>query len=227
MRVLLVEDDQELSGQLQRRLQRDAFQVCAAGDANEARFFCSDYAIDVAIIDLGLPRMDGIELIKLLRDDGYDFPVIILTARSGWRAKVEGLEAGADDYLTKPFQSEELIARLNALLRRAAGHSSQVLSSGPLRLDIKSSVVRFDESELNLTGFEYKLLKYFMLNPGKVVSKAALIDLLYDMGEDRDSNVVEVIIARLRKKIDPQAQYKPIETLRGRGYRFSGLGDSA
>lgn len=226
MRVLLVEDDQELSGQLQRRLQRESFQVCAAQDANEAQFFCRDFKIDVAIVDLGLPRIDGLALIQLLRGDGFDFPIIILTARSGWRAKVQGLDAGADDYLTKPFQSEELIARLHALLRRAAGHSSQALSTGPLTLDIKSSLVYLDKAELNLTGFEFKVLKYFMLNPGKVVSKPALIDLLYDMGEDRDSNVVEVIIARLRKKIDPQAVYKPIETLRGRGYRFAGFGDA-
>lgn len=220
MRVLLVEDDKELQGQLQRRLERSEFQVCAADDGMQALFFSKEYTIDVAIIDLGLPKMDGIELISRLREANCDFPILVLTARGGWRSKVQGLDAGADDYITKPFQAEELIARIHALLRRAAGYSSQTLVSGPVSLDIKSNAVTLNDKEINLTGFEFKLLKYFMLNPKKIVTKSVLIDLLYDMGEDRDSNVVEVIIARLRKKIDPDGSTKPIETLRGRGYRF-------
>ncbi len=220
MRVLLVEDDKELQGQLQRRLELMGYQVCVADDGVEALFYIGEYEIDLAIIDLGLPKMDGIELIQQLRGDNYGFPVLILTARTGWKAKVKGLDAGADDYLTKPFQVEELTARVNALLRRATGYTQSMLKVGPIALDIKSSAVYVDDREIDLTAFEYKVLEYFMMNPNKITTKSMLIDRLYEENEDRDSNVIEVIIARLRKKLDPDGRYQPIETLRGRGYRF-------
>jgi two-component system response regulator PhoP len=215
-----VEDDRELQGQLQRRLEHMGYQVNTAEDGVEALFYIGEYDIDLAIVDLGLPKMDGIELIQRLRDDGQGFPVLILTARTSWKAKVKGLDAGADDYLTKPFQPEELEARINALLRRSMGYTQSQLQSGPITLDLKTSAVFLHDQELVLTAFEFKVLEYFMMNPKKITTKSMLIDRLYEDSEDKDSNVVEVIIARLRKKLDPGGHYQPIETLRGRGYRF-------
>lgn len=220
MRVLLVEDDLELRGQLQRQLERMGYQVNLAADGQEALYFACEYDIDIAIVDLGLPKMDGIELIQRLRDNAYGFPVLILTARAGWKDKVKGLDAGADDYLTKPFQLEELTARVKALLRRAAGHTSSAIHFGAISLNISTNEVSVDGEEIDLTAFEYKVLEHFMMNPGKITTKSALIDRLYGDSEDRESNVVEVIIARLRKKLDPTGERQPIETLRGRGYRF-------
>jgi two-component system, OmpR family, response regulator PhoP len=220
MRILLVEDDKELQGQLGRRLEHMGYQLNLAQDGEEALFYISEYEIDLAIVDLGLPKMDGIELIQRLRDDNYDFPVLILTARTGWKSKVKGLDAGADDYLTKPFQPEELMARINALLRRAAGFSQSKVTVGPISLDLKSSAVYVSDLEIDLTAFEYKVLECFMMSPGRIITKSMLTDRLYDDSDDKDSNVIEVIIARLRKKLDPQSRYQPIETLRGRGYRF-------
>jgi two-component system response regulator PhoP len=220
MRILLVEDDKELQGQLQRRLEHMGNQVNVAEDGIEALYYIGEYEIDLAIIDLGMPKMGGLEVIRRLRDENYEFPVLILTARSGWRSKVEGLDAGADDYLTKPFQPEELEARINALLRRTTGLSQSKLTVGPFTLDLKLSTAFVNNEEITLTAFEYKILEYFMMNPRKITTKSMLIDRLYDDSEDKDSNVVEVIIARLRKKLDPDANYQPIETLRGRGYRF-------
>jgi len=220
MRVLLVEDDAELQGQLQRQLERMEYQVCVAGDGQEGLYYAREYDIDIAIVDVGLPRMDGIELIQYLRKNGYGFPVLILTARSGWQDKVKGLDAGADDYLSKPFQLEELTARLKALLRRAAGYTSSCVTFGSISLDISTNEVSVDGTVIELTAFEYKVLEHFMMNPGKITTKSMLIDRLYGDSEDRESNVVEVIIARLRKKLDPGGQHQPIETLRGRGYRF-------
>lgn len=220
MRILIVEDDKELQGQLQRRLLHMNYQVSVAEDGVEALFYINEYEINLAIVDLGLPRMDGIELIQRLRDDNQDLPVLVLTARTGWKAKVKGLDAGADDYLTKPFQPEELEARVNALLRRAGGFTRSTLSVGPITLDTKTCAVYIDEQEIDLTAFEYKVLEYFIMNPGKIITKPMLIDRLYDDNEDKDSNVIEVIIARLRKKLAADSSYQPIETLRGRGYRF-------
>jgi len=220
MRILVVEDDKELQGQLQRRLEHMGNYVNVAKDGLEALYYVGEYAIDLAIIDLGMPRMGGLEVIQRLREESHEFPMLILTARSGWRSKVEGLDAGADDYLTKPFQPEELEARVNALLRRSTGLSQSKLKIGPFTLDLKLSAVFVNNEEITLTAFEYKILEYFMMNPRKVTTKSMLIDRLYDDSEDKDSNVVEVIIARLRKKLDPDAKYQPIETLRGRGYRF-------
>ena len=222
MRILLVEDDKELQGQLQRSLEQLGNQVSVSEDGVEALYYIGEYEIDLAIIDLGMPKMGGLELIGRLRDDNHGFPVLILTARSSWKSKVEGLDAGADDYLTKPFQPEELEARVNALLRRTTGFSQSKLKIGTITLDLKLSAAFVNNQELKLTAFEYKILEYFMMNPRKITTKSMLIDRLYDESEDKDSNVVGVIIARLRKKLDPDANYQPIETLRGRGYRFMG-----
>jgi two-component system response regulator PhoP len=220
MQILVVEDDKELQGQLQRRLEHMGNQVSVAEDGIEALYYVGEYEIDLAIIDLGMPKMGGLEVIRHLRNDNHAFPVLILTARSGWKSKVEGLDAGADDYLTKPFQPEELEARVNALLRRSTGLSQSKLKVGPFTLDLKLSTAFVNNEEIMLTAFEYKILEYFMMNPRKITTKSMLIDRLYDDSGDKDSNVVEVIIARLRKKLDPDAMYQPIETLRGRGYRF-------
>ncbi len=220
MHILLVEDDLELQGQLDRKLNQLGYQVSVANDGVEALFYINEYDINLAIIDLGLPRMDGMQLIQGLRDDKCELPLLILTARTGWQSKVQGLNAGADDYLVKPFQFEELSARINALLRRASGPTQTTLQFGSLRLDTTTKIVCINDEEVCLTAFEYKVLEYFMMNPQKIISKFILIDQLYGGDEDTDSNVIEVIIARLRKKIDPEGKWKPIETLRGRGYRF-------
>ena len=176
--------------------------------------------MDLAIIDLGLPKLSGIELIRRLRELERTFPILILTARDSWQDKVEGLEAGADDYLTKPFHVEELVARVKALLRRAAGHASPVIEGCGIRLDTARQTVAVDGRPVELTGHEYRVLEYLMLHAGKVISKTELTEHLYDQDFDRDSNVLEVFIGRLRRKLDPEGQRKPIETLRGRGYRF-------
>ena len=177
--------------------------------------------MDLAIIDLGLPRMSGIELIRQLRALQRPFPILILTARDAWQDKVEGLESGADDYLTKPFHNEELMARVNALLRRAAGHSTPLLSFAGVDIDTVAQTVRSAGTEVSLTGHEYRILEYLMLHAGKVVSKTELTEHIYDQDFDRDSNVVEVLVGRIRKKVDPDGNRRPIETLRGRGYRLN------
>ncbi|MFT7129862.1 MAG: two-component system response regulator PhoP [Gammaproteobacteria bacterium] len=220
MRILLVEDDIELQTQLKIMLERRGFQLNTAEDGVEALYHASEYQIDLAIVDLGLPKMDGIELIRRLREDNHHFPILILTARSGWKSKVLGLDAGADDYLTKPFQPEELAARINALIRRATGQTRTLLEVGLVTLDTTTNAVYVNQQEIDLTDFEYRLLEQFITHPGKILSRSMLIDRLYDQQDDKDSNVVEVIIARLRKKLDVEGSYRPIETLRGRGYRF-------
>jgi len=177
--------------------------------------------MDLAIIDLGLPGISGIELIRQLRSLQRPFPILILTARDAWQDKVEGLESGADDYLTKPFHAEELMARVNALLRRAAGHSTPVVSFAGIEINTTDQTVSVQAEEIVLTGHEYRILEYLMLHAGKVVSKTELTEHIYDQDFDRDSNVVEVLIGRIRKKIDPDGSRRPIETLRGRGYRMS------
>lgn len=225
MRILLVEDDLELQGQLQRKLNHMGYQVSVAEDGIEALFYINEYDINLAIVDLGLPRMDGMQLIQQLRENKHELPVLILTARTGWQSKVQGLNAGADDYLVKPFQFEELSARINALLRRASGPTQTTLQTGPIRLDMSSQIVSVNDEEISLTAFEFKVLEYFMMNPQKITSKFTLIDQLYDGDEETESNVIEVIIARLRKKLDPSGVLQPIETLRGRGYRFKKLAE--
>jgi len=220
VKVLVVEDESTLRVQLSERLQREGYAVDTAEDGEEGLYFGSEYPQDVAVIDLGLPKLSGIEVIQQLRAKGHRFPILILTARDNWKDKVEGLEAGADDYLVKPFHVEELLARLNALVRRSAGYASPVLSAGMIELDTARQQVTLSGEEVTLTAFEYKVLEYLMLNHGTVVSKTELTEHLYDQDYERDSNVLEVFVRRLRKKLDPTGEVNPIETLRGRGYRF-------
>ena len=221
MRALIVEDEAELRRQLIARLEPEGFAIDAAADGEEGIFLGTEYPFDVAIIDLGLPGLSGLELIRRLRAGGKTFPILILTARGRWEEKVEGLSAGADDYLVKPFHMEELIARLKALVRRAAGWVQSILSCPPVRLDTRTQEVTVAGEAVELTAFEYRTLEYLMLHAGQVVSKTALTEHLYDQDFDRDSNVIEVFIGRLRRKLDPQNTFDPIETLRGRGYRFT------
>jgi two-component system response regulator PhoP len=218
MRILVVEDEPNLSAQLKARLTDEGFVVDVAADGEEGLYYGREYDYDAAVIDLGLPKLDGIDLIGELRRENRDFPVLVLTARGNWQDKVEGLEAGADDYLTKPFQIEELLARLNALIRRAAGYASPVIEEGGLKLDTAKKEVRVNDLLVELTAYEYKVLEYLMLNPSRVVSKTELTDHLYEQDFDRDSNVIEVFVGRLRKKLTP---VNPIRTIRGQGYRFS------
>lgn len=220
MRILVVEDESSLRTQLQRQLEARGYSVDVAADGEEGLFLGREYPMDLAIIDLGLPGISGIELIRRLRTLDRPFPILILTARDAWQDKVEGLESGADDYLTKPFHSEELLARVNALLRRAAGHSTPVLNSAAIEINTVEQTVRSNGTQITLTGHEYRILEYLMLHAGKVVSKTELTEHVYDQDFDRDSNVVEVLIGRIRKKLDPDGSQKPIETLRGRGYRL-------
>lgn len=222
MRILVVEDEQALRDQLTAFLKGEGYVVDEACDGEEALYFGREYQYDAAVVDLGLPKIDGVAVIETLRAEDRSFPVLILTARSHWQDKVRGLEAGADDYLTKPFHMEELAARINALLRRAAGHASPVLTSGDLQLDSAKKEVRVADALVELTAFEYKVLEYLMINGDRVVSKTELTDHLYDQDFDRDSNVIEVFVGRLRKKVDPDGSRKPIRTVRGQGYRFAG-----
>ncbi len=217
MRILIVEDEAALSEQLARHLRDTGYVVDCAVDGEEGLYYGREYDYDAAVIDIGLPKMDGIEVIRRLRDDERRFPVLILTARGHWQDKVTGLESGADDYLTKPFHMEELTARLNALVRRAAGYASPVIEEGDLSLDTAKKEVRVSGAPVELTAFEYKVLEYLMLNPSRVVSKSELTEHLYEQDYDRDSNVIEVFVGRLRKKLDP---VKAIKTVRGQGYRF-------
>ena len=221
MRVLVVEDEAPLRLQLVNQLEADGYAVDSAADGEEGLYLGKEYAVDLAIIDLGLPNLSGIEVIKQLRAANKNFPILILTARSRWQDKVEGLEAGGDDYIVKPFHMEELQARIKALLRRSAGWSQPVISCGPVKLDTNTQQVTVDTNELELTAYEYKVLEYMMLHSGEVVSKTELTEHIYDQDFDRDSNVIEVFIGRLRRKLDPGDKYNPIETLRGRGYRFA------
>ncbi|MCG6966056.1 MAG: response regulator transcription factor [Chromatiaceae bacterium] len=220
MRILIVEDEPQLRAQLVSQLEAKGYSVDAAADGENGLYLGREYPMDLAIIDLGLPRMSGIELIRRLRALQRPFPILILTARDAWQDKVEGLESGADDYLTKPFHGEELLARINALLRRAAGHSSPVLGAAGIEIDTVAQTVRSGNEAIVLTGHEYRILEYLMLHAGKVVSKTELTEHIYDQDFDRDSNVVEVLVGRIRKKVDPDGSRKPIETLRGRGYRL-------
>lgn len=221
MRVLVVEDESLLADQIKSQLLQQQFSVDLAGDGADGWFKLSEYPYDLAIIDLGLPKLDGLSLIRKARKQEIKTPIIILTARGSWQEKVEGLDAGADDYLTKPFHNEELLARCNALIRRAAGQPDPLLRSGPIALNSRTQQVWLADEEVSLTAYEYKVLEYFMLNPAKVISKTELTEHIYDQDFDLDSNVIEVFVLRLRKKLDPEGELKPIETLRGRGYRFN------
>jgi two-component system response regulator PhoP len=221
MRALVIEDETALRDQLLTRLRAEGYAAEGAADGEEGLYQGSEYPFDVAVVDLGLPKLSGIEVIRRLRSTGKSLPILILTARGRWQEKVEGLEAGADDYLIKPFHVEELLARINALVRRAAGWSQPVLHCGPVELNTASQAVRVSGQMVDLTAYEYKILEYLMLHNGELVSKTELTDHLYEQDYDRDSNVIEVFVGRLRRKLDPKNQLRPIETLRGRGYRFT------
>lgn len=221
MRVLLIEDDTRLAEKLGKVLRDAGYAVDLSADGVDGLFLGEEYPIDLAIIDLGLPEIPGLELIRRLRASGHDFPILVLTARTDWKDKVEGLEAGADDYLTKPFHNEELLARVNALMRRAAGHARPEVHLGPLTMDLSTQRVAMQGHEIELTTFEYKVLQYLVMHTDRVVTKTELTEHIYEEDAERDSNVIEVFIGRLRRKLDPEGLFNPIETLRGRGYRLA------
>jgi two-component system response regulator PhoP len=221
MRLLLVEDDPNLSRSLAAQLEQAGYSVEKSTDGREGLYYAREYPVDLAIVDLGLPSMSGVELIKQLRADGKEYPILVLTARDRWQDKVEVLKLGADDYVVKPFNVEELLARVDALLRRAGGWAQSELVCGPITLDTRAQEVKVSGAKLELTSFEYKLLEYLMLHAGEVLSKTQITEALYSEDFERDSNVIEVFIGRLRRKLDPDNSYKPIETLRGRGYRLA------
>jgi len=220
MRLLLIEDDAILRLGLKRQLEADGYRVDAAADGEDGLFQAREYPLDLAIVDLGLPKLNGLQVVERLRAEGKTLPILILTARGSWQDKVRGLEAGADDYLVKPFEYPELAARVKALLRRALKATSDQLTLGALQLDFSAQVARLDGVALELTSFEYRMLELLVRHRSRVVSKQELSDYLYPHDEDRDSNVLEVLMGRLRRKLDPHSQHPPIETLRGRGYRF-------
>jgi two-component system response regulator PhoP len=221
VRALVVEDETALREGLKQQLASHGFTVDVAADGEEGLFAGKEYPLDIAVVDLGLPKLSGLELIRALRKQGKTFPILILTARDRWQDKVEGLQAGADDYVAKPYHFEEVLARMQALLRRAGGWASPVLECGPIRLDTRSQAVSMNERAIELTTFEYRILEHMMLRAGDVISKTELTERLYDQDFERDSNVIEVFIGRLRRKLDPDETLHPIETLRGRGYRFA------
>jgi two-component system, OmpR family, response regulator PhoP len=221
MRVLVVEDESSLREGLKAQLAKAGFNVDVAPDGQEGLYAGTEYPLDLAIIDLGLPKISGLELIRKLRAAGRSYPILILTARDRWQDKVEGLQAGADDYVVKPFQFEEVLARVQALLRRSGGWATSALACGPITLDTRSQTVTVDGRPVEFTTYEYRVLEHMMLHAGEVLSKMELTERLYQEGDERDSNVLEVLIGRLRRKLDPEDKLKPIETLRGRGYRFA------
>lgn len=220
MRALIVEDDPQLQAQIAEQLSEAGYAVDVASDGENGLFMASEYPLDIAIIDLGLPKLPGLQIIRAVRKAGRKFPILILTARDGWQAKVEGLEAGADDYLVKPFHREELLARARALVRRSGGWTSSQLVSGPITVDTAAKSVQLNGTIVELTAYEYRVLEYLLLHAGEVVSKTVLAEHLYSEDEERDSNVIEVFIRRLRSKLDPQNTLTPIATLRGAGYRW-------
>ncbi len=221
MRLLVIEDDATLRESLCRQLKDLGFGMEQAADGKEGLYFALEYPVDLAIVDLGLPELSGIDLIKEVRAKGKTYPILILTARDRWQDKVDGLSAGADVYVVKPFHFEELSARVNALLRRSGGWASSLLSAGPVQLDTARQELKVNGSLIELTSFEYRIIEHLMIRAGEVISKTELTDRLYDQDYERDSNVIEVFIGRLRKKMDPDNTLQPIETLRGRGYRFA------
>lgn len=221
MRILLIEDEIKLQKQISQQLEADGYMVDTCDNGEEGLYIASEYPLDAAIVDIGLPGLSGLEVIAALRKRGSLLPILILTARNSWQDKVKGLEMGADDYLAKPFQMEELQARLKALLRRATAIPSTTLKSGPVTLDTAEQTVKLGNDVVDLTTFEYRLLEHLMRHQGEVISKQTLTDYLYSHDDNHDSNVLEVMIGRLRRKLDPDGKLNPIETLRGRGYRFA------
>lgn len=223
MRVLVVEDEPDLRRQIHRALSEAGYSVDEAPDGEEGEFLGDTEPYDAVVLDLGLPKVDGITVLRHWREAGRDMPVLILTARDGWNEKVAGFDAGADDYLTKPFHVEELLARVRALIRRSAGHATPILECGPVALDTRTGKVTMDGAAVTLTAHELKVLSYFMHHQGRVVSQTELIEHIYDQDFDRDSNTIEVFIARLRKKLAPEL----IKTHRGRGYSMIAPEDGA
>lgn len=220
MRLLLIEDEKPLADQISTSLRKEGFAVDVAYTGEEGCYLGQEYPLDIAVVDLGLPDISGLDVIKQWRKSDRSFPVLILTARGRWEDKVSGLETGADDYLVKPFHMEELIARLRALIRRSAGFADSKISVGRFVLDTATQKILLDDNDIEVTAFEYKVLEYLILHADKVISKSELSEHLYEDDFDRDSNVLEVIIGRLRRKLDPDKTLNPIETMRGRGYRF-------
>ena len=221
MRLLLIEDDAALRLGLARQLEADGYRVDQAADGEDGLFQASEYPMDLAIVDLGLPKLSGLTVIQRLRAEGRTIPILVLTARGSWQDKVVGLEAGADDYLVKPFEYPELAARVKALLRRSLKAATDILTLGPVTIDFSGQVARLNGAVMELTAYEYRVLEYLVRERARVVSKQELSDYLYPHDEDRDSNVLEVLVGRLRRKLDPHGTLVPIETLRGRGYRFT------
>ena len=222
MRLLVVEDDPDLNRLLTTALKEGGYVVDSAKDGEEGHFLGETEPYDAVILDLGLPGMDGVTVLQKWRKAGKTMPVLILTARDRWSDKVAGFDAGADDYVTKPFYTEEVLARVRALLRRAAGHASSELECGPVRIDTRAAKVTANGAVVKLTSLEYRLLAYLMHHQGKVVSRTELVEHLYDQDFDRDSNTIEVFVGRIRKKLGVNV----IETMRGLGYRLSPPGDT-
>jgi two-component system response regulator PhoP len=221
MRALVIEDDPSLRELVAKYFTDEGFVVDRAGDGQQGLYMATEYPLDLAIVDLGLPKVSGVDIVKQARKKGCAYPILILTARDGWESKVAGLEAGADDYVVKPFHKEELMARARALLRRTGGWSKSTLESGPVVLDPAARAVTLNGGPVDLTAYEYRLLEYLLLHAGKVVSKSTLTEHLYSEDMERDSNVIEVFVRRLRAKLDPDESLRPIETLRGQGYRWT------
>jgi two-component system OmpR family response regulator len=223
MRVLVVEDDADLNRQLVTALKEAGYTVDSAKDGEEGHFLGDTEPYDTVVLDIGLPIIDGISVLEKWRRDGRKMPVLILTARDRWSDKVQGIDAGADDYVAKPFHIEEVLARVRALVRRSAGHATNEIECGPVRLDTKSGRVTVSGNPVKLTSHEFKVLEYLMLHRYRVVSRTELIEHLYDQDFDRDSNTIEVFIGRLRKKVEGDL----IETVRGLGYRIVEPGKTA
>ena len=221
MRLLVAEDDPDLASQLVESLREAGYAVDLGSDGEEAHFLGETESYDAVVLDLGLPKIDGLTVLERWREAGRNMPVLILTARDRWSEKVAGIDAGADDYLAKPFRLEELLARLRALIRRAGGHASPVLEIGRIRVDTRNSKVTVDGAAVKLTAQEYRLLAYLAHNSGKVVSRTELTEHLYDQDFDRDSNTIEVFVGRLRRKLGADS----VETVRGLGYRMGSAGD--
>jgi two-component system OmpR family response regulator len=223
VRVLVLEDESRLASALSKTLAGAGYAVDTAADGERGEFLGQTEAYDAVILDLGLPRLDGLSVLRRWRDAGLAIPVLILTARGSWHERVQGIDAGADDYLVKPFRMEELLARIRALIRRSSGQLRPALAVGAVRLDPRTAQVTRDGVPVKLTGHEFRVLSYLMHQRGRVISQAELTDHIYAQDADRDSNTVEVFVARLRRKLGAEV----VETVRGLGYRVGAGGDPA
>lgn len=217
MRILVVEDDKNLNRQLQEALTEAGYAVDVAFDGDEGHFLGDTEPYDAVVLDIGLPQMDGLSVLEEWRRAGKTMPVLLLTARDRWSDKVQGIDAGADDYVAKPFHMEEILARLRALVRRAAGHASNEITAGEVRLDVRGGKVTVEGKSIKMTSHEFRLLSYLMHHKGKVISRTELTEHLYDQDFDRDSNTIEVFVGRLRKKLPDDC----IQTVRGLGYQVA------